>query len=193
MDRTVRDALIGELEEANSVLAAMMADTSLLDVIVRIREVVSNTFLRGGKLLLAGNGGSAAEAQHMAAEYINFVTRDRSGLPAISLASDSSVLTAVSNDRDFSSVFGRQIEALAKPEDTFMAFSTSGRSKNILHAILAAKERGCTTVLFTGARVPSHCEPDFLVTVPSSSTQRVQEVHTLLGHFLASSIESDLG
>lgn len=146
----------------------------------------------GGKLLLSGNGGSAANCQHLAAEFVNVLShgRPRPALAAIALTTDTSLLTAIANDFGFEQVFGRQIEALGRPGDVLLAFSTSGDSPNILHALHVARARGLGTVLLTGEK-GGRALPlaDVAIRVPSQDTQQIQEVHVVLGHCLCGLVE----
>lgn len=147
----------------------------------------------GGKLLICGNGGSAADSQHFAAELIGRFERERCGLPAIALTTDTSSLTALSNDYGFEQVFSRQVEALATPADVLIAISTSGNSKNILRAIARAKKLGCLTCGLTGAdggRVAA--EVDLNLNVPVQRTARIQEAQLMIIHILCELIEADV-
>ncbi len=147
----------------------------------------------GYKILIFGNGGSAAQAQHFAAEMVNKFLKERQALPAISLTTDTSTLTSISNDTSFDLVFSRQIEALGEREDVAIGLSTSGNSPNVIKAIDIAKEKGMLTVALTGkggGKLAS--SPDYLLDVPSESVPRIQEVHLFLLHLLAQKIEKEL-
>ena len=140
---------------------------------------------RGGKLLLCGNGGSAADAQHIAAEFVNRFMMDRPPLPAIALSTDTSILTAIGNDFGFEQAFSKQVQALGNPGDMLLGISTSGNSANVLLALTAARERGLTTLGLsggTGGKMAPLC--DRLITVPSNSTPLIQEIHIAVGHLL---------
>ncbi len=158
-------------------------------------ELILGSIRNRGKLILCGNGGSAADAQHLAAEMVIQLSHDidRPGLPALALTTDSSILTAGGNDISFDHIFSRQIEALGQPEDIVLAISTSGNSKNILNALAATKEKGMKSIGFLGGN-GGKCKD--LVTipiiVPSDNTQRVQETHITLGHIIIELIERDL-
>lgn len=158
--------------------------------VTAIVEQLTTCFDRGGKLLLCGNGGSAADAQHLAAEFINRLRVDRAPLPAIALTTDTSVLTCIGNDSSYDRVFARQVEALGQPGDVLFAFSTSG-SPNVLEALRAAQQRELITVGFTGERGTGRMSTDcnILVTVPSSDTARVQECHQFVYHVIAGIVE----
>jgi D-sedoheptulose 7-phosphate isomerase len=145
------------------------------------------------KLLLAGNGGSAADAQHLAAEFVNRFGFDRPGLPAIALTTDTSVLTAVGNDSSFDRVFSRQIEALGNPGDVFLGISTSGTSHNLVEALNTCRKQKIVTVGLTGiygGQMKDLC--DICIKVPSGETPRIQEAHILIGHIITGLVEEEL-
>lgn len=156
--------------------------------------LVSIEALRNGnKLLIAGNGGSVADAQHFAAELIGRFKKERKALPALALDANPSAVTAISNDYSFEQVFARQIEALARPGDVFFGISTSGNSKNIIEAAKTAKKFGCKVVGLTGETGGAMKEVcDFLINIPSQETPRIQEMHTLVIHTLSDAIEDAL-
>ncbi|HEX9722247.1 MAG TPA: D-sedoheptulose 7-phosphate isomerase [Candidatus Paceibacterota bacterium] len=144
----------------------------------------------GNKLLVAGNGGSVADAHHFAAELVGRFKKERRALPAISLDANPSAVTAISNDYAFEKVFARQLEAFAKPGDVFFGISTSGNSANIIEAIKSAKAMGCKTIGLTGQTGGKMMEVcDFVINIPSEETPRVQEMHTLVIHTLSDLIE----
>ena len=147
----------------------------------------------GGKVLIFGNGGSAADAQHIAAEFVVRFRRNRRALPAIALTTDTSILTAGANDFGFDTVFARQVEALASLDDIVIGISTSGNSANVLHGLRAAKEKRCVTVAFTGEK-DSECSrvADITFRPPSSVTARVQECHMLAAHIICELVEEHL-
>lgn len=154
-----------------------------LEAIRRSAHVVFEALVGKHKLLLCGNGGSAADAQHIAAEFVGKFEKERRGWPAIALTTDTSTLTSISNDYGFEQVFARQVEALAAPGDVLIAISTSGTSGNVIAAVMAARSIGCKTVGLTGAsgrRLASLC--DIAVLVPSMRTSRIQEAHSIIGH-----------
>jgi len=158
----------------------------LLDVI----KLISHCFEAGNKLFFFGNGGSAADAQHLAAEFVNRYIMDRPPLPAIALTTDTSILTSISNDFSFSEVFAKQLKALGKEGDVAVGISTSGTSPNIIKAFEVAKEMGMKTIALTGNDGGSLVKiADVSLVVPSSSTPRIQEVHILIGHILCELVE----
>lgn len=174
-----------------SALLLKTIDTSNVSIGVSIAEKIFECMSAGGKLLLAGNGGSAADAQHIAAEFVNYFAFPRKALPAIALTTDSSVLTSISNDSDFDFVFARQIQALGHPRDLVWLYSTSGSSKNIIEAAKTAKNSGLTVIAFTGSNTSDlEMYSDFIISVPSMETPKIQEVHLVLGHAISGIVES---
>lgn len=156
---------------------------SLLPKIEESGQLICDALTRGNKILICGNGGSAADAQHIAAELVGYYETRRRAWPAIALTTDTSALTAVSNDLGFEHVFARQVAGLAKPGDVLIAITTSGKSKNVLRAVEQAKESGCKIIALVGASAESLgslC--DVVVTVPASRTSRIQEAHITIGH-----------
>ena len=167
------------------------ASTALLPTAVAVAEDLLDCYRRGGTLLTFGNGGSAADAQHLAAEMVGRFARERRPLAAVALTVDSSALTSIGNDYGFEQVFARQVRALAGPGDVVVGISTSGTSPNVLAGLHEARDAGARTVLFTGATdrpgVADHC-----LAVPSTSTARVQEVHVFLLHLLSELVDAEL-
>ncbi|MCX6006831.1 MAG: D-sedoheptulose 7-phosphate isomerase [Chloroflexi bacterium] len=159
-----------------------------------IVECICRCFQQGNKLMLCGNGGSAADAQHVAAELVNRFCLERSALPAIALTTDSSILTCIGNDSAFEHIFARQVEALARPGDVLVGISTSGRSANVLRALEAARARQVITVGFTGANGKESMEPncDYCLVVPSIDTARIQECHEFVLHVICGLVERTL-
>jgi D-sedoheptulose 7-phosphate isomerase len=165
----------------------------LLPELERAARLAENCLRSGGKVLVFGNGGSAAQAQHFAAELVGRFERDRRGFPAISLTTDTSALTAIGNDNGFRRVFQRQVEALAREGDVVLAISTSGNSENVLEAVKAARGLNCPIVGLTGeggGRLAELC--DVLLAVPSRKVSRIQELHILCLHCLAQWVEDRL-
>jgi D-sedoheptulose 7-phosphate isomerase len=152
--------------------------------IERCAEVLKATFAAQNKVLICGNGGSAADAQHIAAEFVGRYERERNALPAIALTTDTSALTALANDYEFERVYSRQVEALAQPGDCLIAISTSGNSRNVIAAVMSARRLGCSSIALTGAsgkKLASLC--DAAVMVPSERTSRIQEAHITIAHY----------
>lgn len=190
---TMRGYVAAQIEEARRVVVAMSTDTALLSALEAAARACIASLRAGGKVLLAGNGGSAADAQHVAAELVARFAFDRPGLAAIALTTNTSVLTAVSNDSGYERVFSRQVQALGNKGDVVVAYSTSGSSSNIVLALREARGRGLVTVGFTGNRGGAMCELcDHLLAVPSSDTPKIQEAHLVLGHVLCGLIENEL-
>jgi D-sedoheptulose 7-phosphate isomerase len=162
--------------------------------ILEAAMVLSDCFREGGKLLLCGNGGSAADCQHMAAELVSRLSADfeRPGMPAIALTTDSSFMTAYANDYGYEGVFERQVQVLGKPGDVLIAISTSGSSENVIRAVLQAREIGLKTIglIGQGGRLASLC--DVAIAVPDTSTQHVQETHLAIEHVLCELVEIQL-
>lgn len=156
-------------------------------------ELIFEALRNGKKVLICGNGGSAADAQHIAAEFVGRYEKERRGLPSIALTTDTSALTALANDYSFDRVFARQVEALANPGDVLIGISTSGNSPNVLAAIMAAREIGCVTIGLTGAKgkkLASLC--DAAVLVPAERTARIQETHIFIGHVWCEIVDAKL-
>ncbi|NWG03439.1 MAG: D-sedoheptulose 7-phosphate isomerase [Syntrophaceae bacterium] len=157
---------------------------------IDVIKLISQTFERGNKLFFFGNGGSAADAQHLAAEFVNRYVMERPPLPAIALTTDTSILTSVSNDLTFHEIFAKQIRALGKEGDVAIGITTSGNSPNIIKAFEVAKEMGLKTVALTGNDGGVVAKlVDFSLIVPSSNTPRIQEAHILIGHLLCEMVE----
>ena len=162
-------------------------------LIARLADLLVTTFKAGGKVLFFGNGGSAADAQHIAAELVNRFQMDRQALPAIALTTDTSILTSVGNDTAFAQIFARQVRALVWEGDVVVGISTSGNSRNVLKGILAAKERGAVTVGFTGRDGGKLKElVDLCFQVPSDNTPRIQEAHITVWHAICEVVEREL-
>ncbi len=183
--------ILNQIAESRNVLDAALADAALTAAIEDAARSAIKAYRAGKKLLLAGNGGSAADAQHLAGELVNRFRFDRPGLAAISLTTDSAVLTSIANDSSYENVFSRQLEALGRQGDMFWAFSTSGNSPCVLAALAAARKRRITCVGFTGLaglKMARMC--DIAIVAPSRDTPRIQEVHALAGHILCELIEA---
>jgi D-sedoheptulose 7-phosphate isomerase len=181
------------LAASRAAMDVFAADAEAAQTMRAMAEAIAASMRAGGKLLAAGNGGSAADAQHIAAELVGRFVVTRRGLPAIALTTDSSALTSIANDFGYERVFSRQIEALARPGDSLLAISTSGRSPNVLAGIEAGRAAGCSVVGLTGGQggsMTALC--DVCLAVPGRDTQRVQEMHSLIGHLLCGIVEKRL-
>ncbi len=165
-----------------------------LEGVVTVAAAIRQTFAAGGKLLIFGNGGSAADAQHMAAELVGRFERERAALPAIALTTDTSILTSIGNDYGFDRVFARQVEGLGRAGDLALGISTSGRSANVVAALVAARGLGLRTVALTGRDGGAAARAsDVHINVPDRSAARVQEVHRTLIHAICDLVEGDSG
>ncbi len=181
------------LSDASSVHCKMNESNELKNSVVALAKACTAAISSGKKIIFAGNGGSAADAQHLTAELVNRFNYDRPGIAALSLATDTSVITSVSNDSTFDSIFSRQIEALGGKGDVFIALSTSGRSNNIIKAAQSAREKGLIVAGFIGQAgndLEKLC--NFTIKIPSDCTPRIQEGHILFGHILCDLIEGEL-
>lgn len=187
----MREVAIAELEGSVSVKRALARNSAVK--IAAAAQMVIDAYKSGGKVLLAGNGGSAADAQHIAAELVGRFKMERRPLPAIALTTDTSILTALSNDYGYDTVFSRQLEALADNRDVFVAISTSGNSPNILNAAEAARLKGVKVIALTGEKGGKLKDmADLTIMVPSDSTPRIQEAHITLGHIVCLLVEKSL-
>ncbi len=183
----------------NQHIAESIETKQALKASATINENISKAALRcldayqkGHKILIAGNGGSAADAQHIAAEFVSRFEFNRPGLPASALTTDTSILTAIGNDYGFERLFSRQVEANGSAGDVFIGISTSGNSPNILTALQSAKELGLTTIGFAGSGGKIQDECDICISVPSTHTPRIQECHILIGHIICAYVEREL-
>ena len=178
-----------EIQEHQTAIAEMRAEAVVS--LIAAAEMCKQAFTGGGKLLFCGNGGSAADSQHLAAELVGRFRRKRNGLPALALTTDTSVLTSVGNDDGFDQVFARQVEALGREGDVLIGISTSGNSENVLRAIKKAKTLGIRTIAMTGGnggKLRGLC--DLCLNVSAPNTARVQEGHILLGHILCELLDA---
>lgn len=182
------------LETEEHLTVAREAFVSLQASVPAVVQAMAASIRRGGKILLFGNGGSAADAQHLATELTIRFTADRAPIAAIALTTDTSALTAAGNDFGFDQLFARQVDALAGPHDVVIGISTSGNSANVLLGLERARAKGAVIVGLTGAgggRMAALC--DHLIAVPSRTTARIQEMHITIGHILCGGLERDLG
>ena len=185
--------ILEQVDELTQVNQKMFSDKLLISKLAEVSSICINTFKKDGKLLIAGNGGSAADAQHFAGELVSRFLFDRPALSAIALTTDSSILTAIGNDYGYEDVFARQIQAHGRSGDVFIAISTSGNSANILKAIQAAKAIGLIVIGLTGlsgGKMKDMC--DVCLCAPSDSTPRIQECHLFFEHTLCACIEESL-
>ncbi|MDD4274329.1 MAG: D-sedoheptulose 7-phosphate isomerase [Desulfobacter postgatei] len=179
-----------QIAESIAVKRRILDDELLVGRIEESARLLINSYQSGGKSLLAGNGGSAADAQHIAGEFVSRFYFDRPGLPSIALTTDTSILTAIGNDYGYERLFARQVQAQGVAGDVFIGISTSGNSKNIVEALKMCQEKGIATVGLTGEKIgdmDQYC--DICIKVPSTETPRIQEAHILIGHVICCLVE----
>ena len=189
----IKDIIKSSLEESALVNSEASIDGDLISALSEASNLLIETFLKKGKVLLAGNGGSAADCQHIAAEFVGRLNFDRDPLPAIALTSNSSNLTCIANDYGFEEIFTRQMHALACENDSLIVYSTSGKSKNIIKLVAEAKNKVKNIIALTG----NHTEElsnyaDVVISVKSSKTTRIQEIHAIAGHIMCECVEERL-
>lgn len=183
--------ITAELEKTIRVITAVAADQSLIAQISDAAQAITSALRAGNKLLIAGNGGSAADAQHIAGEFVSRFHYDRPGLPAIALTTDTSIITAIGNDYGYDRLFERQVQALGRAGDVFVGISTSGNSTNVIAALRQAREMGIYTIGFSGAgggKMAELC--DIVLRIPSPETPKIQEGHITVGHIICGLVES---
>lgn len=186
------DKIASIIQASIDVKSTLLQDKALLDAIAQAVDVITDAFRAGKKVLFCGNGGSAADAQHLAAEFSGRFYIDRDALPAEALHVNTSYLTAVANDYSYDVVYSRLVKGLGQPGDVLIGLSTSGNSGNILKAMEAAREKGMITIGFTGASGGKMKDlSDFLFNVPSTDTPRIQESHILIGHIICQLVEEN--
>jgi D-sedoheptulose 7-phosphate isomerase len=187
------DPIADYLIQSRDTVQAAIDDGEFAKTITSIVECLVLSLAAGNKVLLAGNGGSAGDAQHIAGEFLSRLNYDRAPLAAVALTTDSSVLTAIGNDYGYDSLFERQVQGLGRPGDVFIGISTSGRSRNILRALGAARRMGLTTIGFTGKSggdMAAQC--DLCLRAPSDSTPLIQQIHIAAGHIVCGLVEERL-
>ncbi|MDP3465202.1 MAG: D-sedoheptulose 7-phosphate isomerase [Sulfuricurvum sp.] len=189
----MKNYIIKQIADSAATKQAILENEALLDTIVTVAQECVAVYRKGKKTMLAGNGGSAADAQHIAAELVGRYGFDRPSIPSLALTTDSSNLTAIGNDYGYDKVFSRQLEGMGQEGDLFIGISTSGNSQNIINAFESAKERGITTVALVGRDGGKMGQmADFAIIIPSNATPRIQESHILIGHILCDIIEKEL-
>ena len=193
MESWMKNYIATQIQETQRVMSAMLADEALLSRVHAAAEACIQAMRDGKKIMLAGNGGSAADAQHIAGEFVSRFMFDRTGLPAIALTTDTSILTAIGNDYGYDKLFSRQVQAHAQSGDVLIAYSTSGKSINIVAGLQEARSRGVVCIGKTGNRggpMKDLCE--HYLDVPSADTPKIQEGHAVLGHILCGLVERAL-
>jgi D-sedoheptulose 7-phosphate isomerase len=193
MEEVTISTITHQIKSSISVKQKILDDINVVKSIQDAANLCISAYLSSNRLLIAGNGGSASDAQHIAAELVSRFEYDRPGLPSLALTTDTSILTAVGNDYGYEAIFSRQLQAHAKPSDIFLAISTSGNSNNIIAAAEYANKNQIQTIGLTGntgGKLKSLCE--ICICVPSDNTARIQEAHILIGHILCKAIETAL-
>lgn len=189
----MKNKIIKIIENSILIKHNILKEKKILLTLIEIIKEIIYCLKNNGKILIAGNGGSAADSQHLAAEFIVKFSIERISLPAIALTTDTSILTSIGNDYSFDNIFSRQIEALGNKKDIFIAISTSGNSKNILNAIEVAKQKELLTIGLTGkngGKMKELC--DKCICIPSNDTPRIQENHILIGHIICEMVEKKM-
>jgi D-sedoheptulose 7-phosphate isomerase len=189
----MKNTIINQIRHSIATKELILKNEEIISAIEKTSEKIIKAYQEGNKTLLAGNGGSAADAQHIAGEFVSRFYFDRPGLASLALTTDTSILTAIGNDYGFERLFARQVQAQGVAGDVFIGISTSGNSKNIVEALKACKELGIVTIGFTGEKVgamDSLC--DICIKVPSAETPRIQESHILIGHIICCLVEKEI-
>ena len=193
MENTMKKFIENQIKNSFEVKQAIYENKELMELIQEVSKVVIEAYKKGNKTLIAGNGGSAADAQHIAGEFVSKFYFDRPGLASIALTTDTSILTAIGNDYGYEKLFSRQVQANGVKGDVFIGISTSGNSKNIIKALEECKEKGITTIGLTGqsgGKMKELC--DYCICVPSNETPRIQESHILIGHIICAVVEEEI-
>jgi D-sedoheptulose 7-phosphate isomerase len=193
IESDMQSVIKNQIKRSIDLKQELLNSSAVLASVEKSIHAIISAFSNNNKLLLAGNGGSAADSQHIAAEFVNRFNFDRPGLPAIALTTDTSVLTSIGNDYGYENIFARQIGALGKAGDVFIGISTSGNSQNLIKAFKACREEKIITIGFTGSSgglMRDLC--DICIQVPSEETPRIQEGHILIGHIICSVVEAEL-
>lgn len=188
----MKDYIFQSIANSIAVKNKILHDDILLTQLERCAQIIIQAFNQGKRVILAGNGGSAADAQHIAAEFVSRFEFDRPGLPSIALSTDTSMLTAIGNDYGFENLFKRQLQANGQKGDIFIGISTSGNSANILKAFDICEEKGIFSVGLAGESGKIQQKCDICLSVPSSNTARIQECHILIGHIICGLVEESI-
>src|SRR5574344_1397004 len=186
------DIIKSHVSQSIDVKTKMLGDEKLISVISEVAEVCTVAYQKGHKTLFAGNGGSAADAQHLAGEMVSKFYFDRPGIPAVALTTDTSIMTAIGNDYSFDKLYYQQIQAQGCKGDVFFGISTSGNSKNLVEALPVCREKGIISIAMTGEKPCKMDDYDYVIKVPSSDTPRIQECETLIGHIICCIVEQNL-
>jgi D-sedoheptulose 7-phosphate isomerase len=189
----MKNIVFDQIKASIAVKQATFEDPVLTDGIEKAARIITEAYKAGNKTMLAGNGGSAADSQHIAGEFVSRFNFDRPGIPSIALTTDTSIITAIGNDYGYEKLFERQIQAMGNKGDVFIGISTSGNSPNILKGLEECKKKGIIAIGLTGmsgGKMADLC--DICLKVPSNETPRIQEVHILIGHILCSIVEEEM-
>lgn len=193
MEDILKNFISNQVKTSYEIKKAIYENSNILNTIQKVSEKAVEVYRSGNKTLIAGNGGSAADAQHIAGEFVSRFYFDRPGLPSIALTTDTSILTAIGNDYGYENIFARQVQANGIKGDMFIGISTSGNSKNIIEALNVCKLKGIFTVGLSGEKgglIADLC--DYCIKVPSDETPRIQESHILIGHIICAVVEQEL-
>ena len=189
----MKNYIINQINDSAATKKAIVENDALVNLLVEVAQVCVEVYRKGKKILIAGNGGSAADAQHFAAELVGRYGFDRPSLPSIALTTDTSNLTAIGNDYGYEYVFSRQLEGLGQEGDLFIGISTSGNSQNVINAFESAKHKGITTIALVGRDGGKMAAmADYAIVVPSNATPRIQESHLLIEHMICDIIEKEI-
>ncbi|GAB6008071.1 D-sedoheptulose-7-phosphate isomerase [Dysgonomonas reticulitermitis] len=189
----IKETIITHIQDSISVKEAILSNPEILKSIYDAALMVVDAYKLNAKTLIAGNGGSAADAQHIAGEFVSRFYFDRPGIPSISLSTDTSIITAIGNDYGFDKLFARQVQAQGREGDVFIGITTSGNSENIIQALYSCKEKNIKSIILTGesgGKVSGLC--DICIRIPSKTTPRIQEAHILVGHIICCIVEDVL-
>lgn len=188
----INDIIKTQISDSSEVKRQLLSDEKVLNAIADAARICIEAYRNGKKTMFAGNGGSAADAQHLAGEFVSKFYFDRPGLPSIALTTDTSILTAIGNDYGFERLFARQVQAQGNEGDVFIGISTSGNSQNIVEAHAECKRKGIFTIAMTGSKPCKMDNFDLVIKVPSESTPRIQECQTLIGHIICCIVEEEI-
>jgi D-sedoheptulose 7-phosphate isomerase len=190
MENMINDYISNQVKKSIEVKQKLLDNQELMDLIKKVALKATEVYNNGNKTLIAGNGGSAADAQHIAGEFVSRFYFDRPGIPSIALTTDTSIITAIGNDYGYEKLFSRQVQANGVKGDMFIGISTSGNSANVVEALKECKEKGIITVGLTGEKGGIMAELcDYCIKVPSNEIPRVQEAHILIGHIICAAVE----
>ncbi len=187
-----KDIIKDQISDSSEVKRKLLSDEKIIDAIAEAARICVEAYRNGKKTMFVGNGGSAADAQHLAGEFVSKFYFDRPGLPSIALTTDTSILTAIGNDYGYERLFARQVQAQGNKGDVFIGISTSGNSSNIVEALPECRRKGIYTIALTGSKPCKMDDFDLVIKVPSESTPRIQECQTLIGHIICCIVEDKI-